>query len=73
MVFPPVRYLFDCILFRNVSLSAIGRFFLFIKFLNMFNQIYGSFREGLKAFVTDTALVVCLESLLRPELAAFFA
>ena len=39
----------------------------------MFNQIYGRFRGWLKAFVTDTGLVVCLESLLRHELAAFFA
>ena len=47
--------------------------FLFIKSLNMFNQICGLFRGWFKAFVTDTGLVVCLESLHRPELAAFFA
>jgi hypothetical protein len=39
----------------------------------MFNQIYGRFRRWLKAFVTDTGLVVCLESLHRSELATFFA
>jgi hypothetical protein len=39
----------------------------------MFNQICGSFRGWLKAFITDTGLVVCIESLHRSELAAFFA
>lgn len=39
----------------------------------MFNQICGRFRGRLKAFVTYASLVVCIESLHRPELATFFA
>ena len=54
---------------RNVSLMSIERFFLFI----LFNQICGRLRGRLKAFVTDTAVVVCIESLHRSEFAAFFA
>jgi hypothetical protein len=40
---------------------------------DQFNQICGGFRGWLNAFVTDTSLEVCLESLHRSELAAFFA
>lgn len=39
----------------------------------MFNQICGRLRGRLKTFITDTAVVVCIESLRRPELATFFA
>jgi hypothetical protein len=39
----------------------------------MFNQIYGRFRGGLKAFITNTGLVVCRKSLHKFEFAAFFA
>jgi hypothetical protein len=39
----------------------------------MFNQIRVRFHGGLKAFVTDTSLVVCTECLHWPKLATFFA
>jgi hypothetical protein len=39
----------------------------------MFNQICGRFRGWLNAFITDTGLVVYIESPHRSEFAAFFA
>ena len=46
--------------------------FIFIKSLNMFNQICGLFRGWFKAFVTDTGLVVCIESLHRSAVCRIF-